>query len=601
MVQVPAPYQITTSNCPAQGFYAVRNSVFQCFNNLWQVLVADHTPGDINGNFFLVNALPGPTTFFIDTIQGLCSGHTFRVGAWISNVINPSQCSGPGSTPNLTFSVYNLAGTLLGSYTTGDIVPFQPAGWLNVAFYFDLPLGANDVVLKISDSSPNGCGNDFALDDITFSPCGANLSVSFSGNAAPEIHVCEESQVNYALTSAFTGFSNPLLQWQVSYNGTTFFDIPGATSAIFIRTPTLTSVTGTDYYYRLVVRDNGSASCRFNSNAIKIELYRSPFAQGTNYVFGCYGSPVELGAAGGSYYHWTGPNGFNSDLENPIIPAIGFADAGTYIVKVTTVLGCFAYDTTELVVHLAPIAYIAATSYTLCEGQSFQLNASSSSAISRYKWTPPDGLSNDTIANPVATPLKTTNYIVRVYNEAITCYDTASIKIVVWPKPKVSAGPDKFTYSQKPVVLEGSVTGTGLSYSWSPPLGLNSTLITRPQATPLQTTTYQLIATSNYGCGSDSDDVEVKVIDSLLIPTAFTPNADGLNDVWEIITFTKYKGAVVEVYNRWGQRIYTSTGANYVPWDGTFDGKPALAGTYVYYLRLNKKLVPLKGTVTIVR
>jgi gliding motility-associated-like protein len=198
-------------------------------------------------------------------------------------------------------------------------------------------------------------------------------------------------------------------------------------------------------------------------------------------------------------------------------------------------------------------------------------------------------------------PSKTTNYIVRVYNEAITCYDTASIKIVVWPKPQVSAGPDKFTYSQKPVVLDGKVTGTGLSYSWSPPTGLNNTLITRPQATPLQTIKYELIATSNYGCGSDTDEVEVKVIDSLLIPTAFTPNADGLNDFWEIITFTKYKEAVVEVYNRWGQRMYTSTGANYIPWDGTFEGKPVIAGTYVYYLRLNKKLDAMKGTVTVVR
>jgi gliding motility-associated-like protein len=119
-------------------------------------------------------------------------------------------------------------------------------------------------------------------------------------------------------------------------------------------------------------------------------------------------------------------------------------------------------------------------------------------------------------------------------------------------------------------------------------------------ATPVQTTRYTLAVTSSYGCGTVTDTVTVKVIDSLLIPTAFTPNHDGLNDSWEIITFTKYPQAIVEVYNRWGERVYSSTGNNYRPWDGKFRGQLADPGAYVYYVRLRKNAEVIKGILNLI-
>ena len=88
---------------------------------------------------------------------------------------------------------------------------------------------------------------------------------------------------------------------------------------------------------------------------------------------------------------------------------------------------------------------------------------------------------------------------------------------------------------------------------------------------------------------------------NLFFPTAFTPNNDGLNDSWEIITFGKYPDAIVEVYNRWGQRMYRSTGSNYEPWDGNFEGQPALPGIYVYFVRLKKESEILKGLLHIIK
>ena len=84
-----------------------------------------------------------------------------------------------------------------------------------------------------------------------------------------------------------------------------------------------------------------------------------------------------------------------------------------------------------------PNASVAANQFSICDGQSVQLNANPGW---RYKWLPAEGLSNDTIADPVASPTPEHYIRGKVYNEVITCCDTAQVKIVVWSKPKVNAG-----------------------------------------------------------------------------------------------------------------------------------------------------------------
>jgi gliding motility-associated-like protein len=394
--------------------------------------------------------------------------------------------------------------------------------------------------------------------------------------------------------STFSGFVNPVIQWQLSFDGSTFSDISGANGSTYLRRPTETGV----YFYRYSVYENGAEACRFSSNSMRITVIKSPFAQATNYVSGCFGAPVTLFAAGGVSYEWTGPNGFYSNGQAAFIPAVDFSHQGRYIVKVTGQFGCPAYDTTDMVVYYAPVASVAASEFTICEGQSVQLSANSSFS---YRWTPTDGLSNTTIPNPVATPTKTTVYTVTVYNQEVTCSDTANVTVHVWSKPVANAGPDKFTYNKKPVLLQGSGTGVGLTYSWSPPSYLDDPQTLSPKANPPQTIIYTLTVSSDYGCGSAQDDMKVEVIDKLFIPSAFTPNNDGLNDTWQLITFDTYPEATVNVYNRWGQLVYSSTGNNYQPWEGRFNGQPVESGTYVYAIRLNKNASVIKGTVSVIR
>jgi gliding motility-associated-like protein len=101
---------------------------------------------------------------------------------------------------------------------------------------------------------------------------------------------------------------------------------------------------------------------------------------------------------------------------------------------------------------------------------------------------------------------------------------------------------------------------------------------------------------------SSSDKVLIQVISQLYIPTAFTPNSDGLNDYWKIPGLELYPDAEVAIYNRWGQLIQRSKNYNLTPWDGRFNGVTQPVGLYSYMIILNNsRKEVLKGAFTLLR
>jgi gliding motility-associated-like protein len=581
-------YQYSNQDCPAESFYALRNTTMFCFNNDWQVVAFDHTPNDPNGYFLIVNALTGPSLIFTDTIFGLCANNPVQVDAWVLNLLKPAACSGNGIDPNLTFIVTDMAGNTLGQKNTGDLVEIDQPQWTNHNFLFNAPANGT-VIIKVMSNAAAGCGNEFALDDIIFRPCGPSISATFASGGT-QLSFCGSSPQPIVMNSAYSGnYANPVYQWQVSSSsGASWTNIAGANATSYSTTPT----TGGEYWYRCTVTDLATAAnpnCTFASNTLRVSIGPPPFVQATNYVYGCYGSTVYFIAAGGTYYEWWGPNGFHSNLQQPEIPNVDYSHTGDYIVKVTTHLGCSGYDTISLTIYDAPVATLSPTSISICEGDSVQLNAGGSL---RYKWSPSNGLSNDTIPNPWAKPVDDVTYMVRVYNE-YTCYDTVSARVTVWK--------NQYFRKNKPVQLDGGASGSNITYSWSPPTYLDNPNYLKPIAKPPASMTYTLTVVSNNGCGIATDDVKLEAIDKLFIPTGFTPNNDGLNDRWEIVTFEDYEDAVAEVYNRYGQLVYRGYAKSYKPWDGTFKNKPCLPGVYVYLVNLHNGKPILKGTLNLIR
>ncbi len=103
------------------------------------------------------------------------------------------------------------------------------------------------------------------------------------------------------------------------------------------------------------------------------------------------------------------------------------------------------------------------------------------------------------------------------------------------------------------------------------------------------------------GCtGEETITVNVIGIDCITIPSSFTPNGDGINDTWVIDNSELYDGFEVNIFNRWGQNVFSSIGT-YESWDGTWNGEPIPASTYYYFIRLSADSPMMEGTVTIVR
>jgi gliding motility-associated-like protein len=97
------------------------------------------------------------------------------------------------------------------------------------------------------------------------------------------------------------------------------------------------------------------------------------------------------------------------------------------------------------------------------------------------------------------------------------------------------------------------------------------------------------------------DSITVKVLmQNIIIPNAFTPNGDGINDTWDIKNLDTYPNCTVEIYNRWGENVYSSIGYG-IPWNGTYRGAPLPTGAYYYIINLKNGHKGLSGYVAIIR
>ncbi len=153
--------------------------------------------------------------------------------------------------------------------------------------------------------------------------------------------------------------------------------------------------------------------------------------------------------------------------------------------------------------------------------------------------------------------------------------------------------------------LEVSVTGassTNLTYEWSPAEGLSCTDCANPIASPEEDTTYTVTVTDEVGCeATASISIEVFREPIVIIPNAFSPNGDGLND--SFFPITNFAQEVeFYVYDRWGKLLYTGSSLE-DKWDGTYKGELVTLNVYVYYARVlftNGQENFYKGNVTVV-
>lgn len=179
------------------------------------------------------------------------------------------------------------------------------------------------------------------------------------------------------------------------------------------------------------------------------------------------------------------------------------------------------------------------------------------------------------------------------------CESIVSVQELSMSVPFLEAGPDLIILKGGSLKFDIQATGTSLTYKWSPSIGLDQDNIKNPIASPTQDTRYTVTITSAEGCVL-TDEVFVRIVEKPIIPNTFTPNGDGVNDAWEIKYLDSYPDVTVDIFNRFGVKVYNSIG--YIqPWNGIFNGQDLPVGTYYYVIDPKITLPVFSGWVTILR
>ena len=215
---------------------------------------------------------------------------------------------------------------------------------------------------------------------------------------------------------------------------------------------------------------------------------------------------VTISGNSNSPINWTGPNGFTSVEQNPVIPNITALNAGVYTLNYTAPAGCTATTTVNVTVNSLPTINVLASPTSICIGESTTITATGALT---YSWTPDTGLSATAGDIITAEPLTTTNYTV-TGTDANGCSNSANIDITVKALPTISITPASALICTS---IGTALTASGAtSYSWSPSTGLSATTGTAVNASPSIDTTYTVTGTAN-GC-FNSETVFVAVIPS---------------------------------------------------------------------------------------
>lgn len=243
---------------------------------------------------------------------------------------------------------------------------------------------------------------------------------------------------------------------------------------------------------------------------------------------------------------------------------------------------------------------------TLCYGDSTVLTGMVTG--SSYAWSPLATLTHANSLQPTAKPLTTTAYSLTAF-DTLGCPKPYSDTVIVVVRNKVPAfaGNDTAIVAFQPLQLNAS---GGQQYSWTPAIGLNKTNVHNPIATlgtniPGDSLRYILKVTDDAGCfGYDTLLVRIfKTQPDIFIPTGFTPNSDGRNDVLKAIPVGIKTFEYFKVFNRWGQQLFSTSDPS-KGWDGTVNGSPQPSGTYVFIASgidyLNRPVVK-KGTSVLIR
>ncbi len=311
----------------------------------------------------------------------------------------------------------------------------------------------------------------------------------------------------------------------------------------------------------------------------------------------CQGSPVTIKASGATNFSWM-PSGNMSATTGSVITASPLSTTNYTIIGTNTSGTVSCSQQVSYSVMVTPGAKaLASANQAICAGGRVTLNASGGDT---YRWLPASGLNRTGGASVLAAPKASTIYTVEVSFNGY-CGSTATVEVAVNPNPFVFAGRDTSFNADEPF-MSLLARGTG-TLTWLEGEGIVCADCPDTRITPRTNNCYVVEAVNSFGCKAQ-DRVCITLTDNygIYIPNTFTPNRDGLNDVF-FVYGTGLSQMSIEIYNRWGENVFLSDNQS-VGWDGTYKGTECNPGLYIYsisYKGLDGKKNSKTGQVSLVR
>lgn len=438
---------------------------------------------------------------------------------------------------------------------------------------------------KLIIKSQNGCTDSLVSTAAVRIVASPKIGIAATANGCTPLAVTFNSQMITSDTS--------VINWNWNFaNGNT----------AIVATPTIQNYTNAGTF-NVKLTGTNSSGCKDSVTKI-IEAFAIPNVNaGADFIL-CKGTSKPLQATGAATYNWSPSTALScTSCANPSTNAIADID---YVLTGTSDKGCVAKDTISIKLK-EKFVFKYSASDSLCKGGSKKLSASGADS---YIWTPSTGLDNQTSATPIAQPSITTRYMV-VGSDNMGCFkDTGFVSIVVNKIPTVEAGSDVSINVGQPYDLI-PVISTDVNYvNWQPTTGVFRNTYPGITVKPTENTEYT-VEVKNKGACTAKDRITVFVIcngSNIFVPNTFSPNDDGINEIFYPRGTGLFKIKMFRVYSRWGEVLFEknnfdANNSSY-GWDGTNKGIKLNPDVFVYTLDVicdNGSIITYRGNIALVK
>ncbi|MFZ9982385.1 MAG: FG-GAP-like repeat-containing protein [Cyclobacteriaceae bacterium] len=390
---------------------------------------------------------------------------------------------------------------------------------------------------------------------------------------------CQGSSLQLSV-SQFDGY---MYQWKK--NGS---NITGAIGSSFIAQE--------EGSYTVNISSSLVPTCKTDlSPAVTVKALSPPVASFTPPVPVCTGgenlfvntSEVDAGAT--PVYNWNFGSGGTFTGQNP--PKVSFSTAQSALnisltVAYEGVSGCQNSKSSSVIIEQTTVPLISPETPAVCQESPQTLSVAG--GFSAIDWS--------TGATGPEINVNTSGAVSVLTTDVKGCKGAATVNVIALPIPEISIQASKKIISAGEQVL---LTASGAdTWQWEPAEFLDNPSISAPVARPTVTTKFFATGFLTDGC-SARDSVEVQVDGNILFPNIFSPNGDGVNDLWEIPSFEAYSDCFLAIFDRSGRRVFEQKGYSN-DWDGRYNGKLLPEGVYYFVMGCPDR-VPITGNILLAR